>query len=666
MSASPVSQASPGKRQPSWWSTAVEFWWVKFPGRLRRYSFLLWAAWSDGIYLTAWPRIATILVAAVLLLGFIEGGTHWSVVSLDGYGLSTSVHAVSFAQMLPLLILAVVLGSVSANLGLLLVVGFALGDFFWAGVPFSPWERNLTLPPTLYGRVPQIAAYLVFFFLAAWPIIATKCLAANALARFRESELWKTVLMAIVQALFIYEWTYFAPMGVKQQWDCCMQTSPLDVRYFHQTTVPWLLAAAVIGIVVRRLLIIVAEKRDPEGISRLHAVLDPPWTADPRMPGWLHAIIGATIMSLLISGFTASVGWAAAMFAALASILLARIYALPRLAAWRAWSVRIVRYPAALRLIAATAATYLICSLLQLAPGRAASAGHTTGNFGPELAAILIGFVMLLVLLPNGVLAPQEAELASDGHPPRPPPSAAVQAVIIIGFVLLSAKKAFADACQDTRCCFRGENGLASSSTAATTPSASSTAPKAVRGTPDPCEKERQAVQRAEDALSAIQAELDASGSQLARLQEQVAQQIVQLQTQGLSAEAESIPNPALSAAVANLQAQLQSFGDPAALLTPGTIPSDFFSSSSLSNANAILGQASGAIALAQAGPFPLTTAFLNSLLQLAGQFAMANGLLNSFRNLQGELQNAQADLKSNEELLAECEAKHGGDSQGG
>jgi hypothetical protein len=52
----------------------VDFWWVEIPSKLRRYSVMLWAAWSDGVYLTAWPRLALVLVCAVFLFGFTEDG----------------------------------------------------------------------------------------------------------------------------------------------------------------------------------------------------------------------------------------------------------------------------------------------------------------------------------------------------------------------------------------------------------------------------------------------------------------------------------------------------------------------------------------------------------------------------------------------------------------
>src|SRR3954464_10065788 len=119
----------------------VDFWWVTIPAKLRRYSLLLWAAWSDGIYLTAWPRVATVLVFAVFLFGFVEGGTHWryrTIVGTNGFAGNVLAPMATandwggptglvFADNLLLLMIAIAVGTISSNLGLTMVVGYALG-----------------------------------------------------------------------------------------------------------------------------------------------------------------------------------------------------------------------------------------------------------------------------------------------------------------------------------------------------------------------------------------------------------------------------------------------------------------------------------------------------------------------------------------------------------
>lgn len=56
---------------------------------------------------------------------------------ISGGAVSAAFHAVDFVQMLPLLFIAAICGALSSQLGLLMVLGFALGDFFVAA-PFGP------------------------------------------------------------------------------------------------------------------------------------------------------------------------------------------------------------------------------------------------------------------------------------------------------------------------------------------------------------------------------------------------------------------------------------------------------------------------------------------------------------------------------------------------
>jgi hypothetical protein len=50
----------------------LDRYWVHVPGRLRRYSAPLAAAWSDGLYLTAWPRLSVWLSLILFFLGMLD------------------------------------------------------------------------------------------------------------------------------------------------------------------------------------------------------------------------------------------------------------------------------------------------------------------------------------------------------------------------------------------------------------------------------------------------------------------------------------------------------------------------------------------------------------------------------------------------------------------
>src|SRR5437588_3875172 len=149
----------------------IDRWWVDIPGVLRRYSLLVSETWSDGIYLTAWPLPSVLAPLLVLLIGLIEGATHWSFLINDT--VSFGQPAIAFTELLPLMIFTAAMGAISANLGLMLVLGYALGDLLIFG-SISANTAALNLPDNpllafIYLRVPQLVSYGLFFLLAVMP-----------------------------------------------------------------------------------------------------------------------------------------------------------------------------------------------------------------------------------------------------------------------------------------------------------------------------------------------------------------------------------------------------------------------------------------------------------------------------------------------------------------
>jgi hypothetical protein len=91
----------------------LERWWVAIPGQLRRYSVYLSETWADGIYLTAWPSVAALAPLLLLLFGFLEGATHWSLMINDPTFAPGEV-PLTFTQLLPLMVLTAAVISLPA------------------------------------------------------------------------------------------------------------------------------------------------------------------------------------------------------------------------------------------------------------------------------------------------------------------------------------------------------------------------------------------------------------------------------------------------------------------------------------------------------------------------------------------------------------------------
>jgi len=457
-------------------TSLVDVWWVNIPAKLRRYSLLLWAAWSDGTYLTAWPRVAVVIPIAVFLFGMIEGATHWTFVVLQSYGARWDIiyvghgpYATVFAEILPLLVLAAFLAPLSANLGLMLATGYAIGDFLFFT---PPWFRDGMIHRLLVLHVPQLICFVLFLLLSVWPVVATKFLVAGAHPRLRSQPDWAQALVsAAVLAAFVYEWTYFAPMLFRVAWVWQGSPSPFTVVFFHDFTMPLLVTATTAGVSLRYWLSYRAEQKAVPALQVRAIALGAQAQITPRIGApWLRPILCAAYLTILIVGFLDSVGVGALIFVGMAAFSLARVYVLQQV--WSRWSRIITHYPALLRLAVGVLGTYVITRIVLSLPGMGASQNGIPGKFGAEVLSLLLGFVLITLLLPNGVLT-FEAD-SSTGESVRVPVSkGAVQVGVFIALMLLASKKALAQGiCADPSCCFQGNNGAAAAATSAAAPSA--------------------------------------------------------------------------------------------------------------------------------------------------------------------------------------------------
>jgi len=462
-------------------SAAVERWWVQIPARLNRYSSLLSDVWSDGIYLTAWPRVAILLPLISLVFGFVEGASHWSFLTVGENSVSSSIPVVAFAQVLPLVVIGAVVGSLSSNAGLMLVLGYALGDFLFAG-PQVPFNRGPWLPSFFYTRTPMLLSYVLFLMLAVLPIVSTKRLLTDPYrlmpGRDNASTFVRLAATAGVQGLFIYIWICVAPMVMRTLWQWPVHSyygAPVAIGYFRELLSPWLEIAVMCAIVARSWLTTRAE-RNPEVATlgqKLESTLE---TAEdvrlfPERLRWLRALLSALLMMLLVSGFIDSIWLGAVMTAVFAAPLLAREYLLPTSSIWMKWTRLVLKVPAVLRLAAAGSGSYLMTlTLLTIFPGQAPARNGAAGAFGVELTSLGFGLLALVALLP-----PEPTAKADDKEVQNYEISpiqrnkltrAAARIIVLVAMVMLfTVRKAYAS-CRDPFCCCAGDSNLCALATA--------------------------------------------------------------------------------------------------------------------------------------------------------------------------------------------------------
>jgi hypothetical protein len=442
----------------------LDRWWVRIPAQLRSYSAVFSTAWADGMYLTVWPRWAMLLSFFSLAFGFLEGASHWSFLTIDATR-AASPPAIVFAQMLPLLVIAVVVGALSANAGTMLVLGYAIGDFVFAG-PQLQLSGNAILPQFFYLRLPQLISYFFFFLLAAVPILLAKPLLSGLNRRIQGADTASVVVRtgaaATVQAALAYGWTLAAVMVIRISWAWAGQYPPLSEKYYLEATDPWLPVAAAAGVLMRGWLTHRAQSsktlqaRVRELLLALYAA-EQRSSLSRRFPAWARIVLTALVMTLLTAGYINSLLLGAFVFVVYGSILVARTCFLPRLGIWTRWTGAVGKVPLIVRLALVMLAGYLITKSVLALPGQATQLNGVPGQFGPEIASALLALLLAGALLPQ--TSASTAQKSPIGKPHAAPKgtqlrNVGTQLMLLGSLVLLITSRAYADICLDPRCCF--------------------------------------------------------------------------------------------------------------------------------------------------------------------------------------------------------------------
>jgi hypothetical protein len=434
----PNQSSAPGSPMPLPSSTAQPFdkflerWWVAIPGRLRRYSVYLSETWADGIYLTAWPQVAAAAPLMVFLFGLLEGATHWSFLNIDNVLLSGET-LVTFTQLLPLIALTAAVSALSANLGLALALGYALGDFLIAGFRLMyPGFESLTPDPLqsfIYLHLAQLISYVLFLLLVVTPTLSSRYLVPRLdwLTKGQEpaSTLVRAGALMIIQGALVYLWTLSVPLLIRIFWAWSDSQPPLSAAYYLQELGGWVVAAAVAGVAVREWLAYLA-RRNALVVQRLERQASTLRAADThpafsrQLPPFMRAILTAGILTLLISGFIASLLEGVIIFLFLFFILISRTTLLPSLAPWKKWVGMITHIQLVYRLFAGA----LISSLLSLAiisfyETQPIAILPTSESFLPVVISVGISLLIMTALLPP------ESQQEAMPAPARPPASPA-------------------------------------------------------------------------------------------------------------------------------------------------------------------------------------------------------------------------------------------------
>ncbi|WP_199624426.1 hypothetical protein [Paenibacillus alkalitolerans] len=171
-------------------------WWVRVPLLARRLSTKLTHNLLDGFYLNAWPVVSAIAPPLVLLSGLAAG---W---------LEPESRQV-FSESLTLMMLMAAIGTMSAQLGMMFLLGYIAGDVF-AGSAL----KDIISSPILYG-IPKIIEYAIMAILLIKFPVAIKMLAAEIKLpgiRLKAKFVIAAILHVALTGVLVYLWTQATPV----------------------------------------------------------------------------------------------------------------------------------------------------------------------------------------------------------------------------------------------------------------------------------------------------------------------------------------------------------------------------------------------------------------------------------------------------------------------
>jgi hypothetical protein len=390
--------AEPQRLQDDPFARLAAWIWITVPRRLTaRFPFLRDVA-GDGHFLTAMPVVSVFLAVLSLVGGFWVGAHHW------GYQFAVT-------ESVFLLSALVALGAFATQLGLLAVVGFAIGDFFvrftiWqytvidvGSIDFSPGATSSPVKGAhglldhgiIAGlwrvRVPLIIYYLLLGVGAVLVPRLARGIAGLVLrtARIPMHLDWLVASTAYVVMVWLAlsGWAASVPLllrpyftwkgGVAGSIPPAQATVP--IQHFHQQIV----AAAVVAAMLRQL-VVLAVSRDDDASARVDTVVSlgqPLELARPRRRRVvLLQVVGATVVATLMMAGTLERAWtwglAAGVFLVIAvlrsPLLPARVLATwQRVAGRLPLLVRVGIIVVAVRVVAGFLATSAISSYQGLA-----------------------------------------------------------------------------------------------------------------------------------------------------------------------------------------------------------------------------------------------------------------------------------------------------------
>ena len=363
-------------------SLIIGLWWMRVPAATRRVSRILPAILADGLYLSAWPRVAAIAPPLALLLGLLLGWLHFAP-------------GETFTFSILVMALMLLVSNFSAALGAWLWLGYVVGDFFL-------FRRNIysysVLEQFVHVRVPLLIAYVLLAMLLVFIPLLSPWLRRQVLTHLHVPRIPRivinTTLQAILQAVLVYVWVQAVPTLIRPVYTWQGGTPPIEaIQPLQQNGWVLVILAGLVG-AMRMVLQYRAfgQHAVVQRAAQLRTALRESAPVRRELPLGIGVLLKAAFLTVLLSGLVTTWLQAIGLAVALALIMLWRETVLPRLDGW----LRLVsRVPLVIRLALSALISYFLG--LQIV----GALWDGTSTFLPIIIAMVISLAVCSLLTPG-------------------------------------------------------------------------------------------------------------------------------------------------------------------------------------------------------------------------------------------------------------------------
>lgn len=376
----------------------TRLWWVRLPRLGARMSSTLGLTLLDGHWVGAIRVLSVLATPTALAVGVAIG---WRQPGFE----------VLPTESLALLVLFVVVGTASGQLGLAMLGGLAFGQLVLSDTTWAYAGEDLSRASLTSGDaadyllrvvVPLLIAYGVLAVVLVKLPLGTKAIVRSLLPGDRSPLALRIGIALVAQvaltAAAVYLWALAAPVLLRPVWSwrdlepTVEAIRPLQEDAATLARAGALMAALRLGIQALLVTVPSLAGRATAIEEELARPLSAPAVYD-RLPQVVRSLISAALITLLLAGLLAGWGEAAVVYVAVSGFELVRTGVVPF--PWGPWGTLMERIPVLLRFVAGLVVVYLAGQWFL--PERIRDAE----TFRPQLLFLLLGLTVFLILIPT-------------------------------------------------------------------------------------------------------------------------------------------------------------------------------------------------------------------------------------------------------------------------